>query len=108
LHDVCICWLKHRGFTFSFRDITIPDKLDNEFRGIVDEAKVKIDDYLRSVTDPETGELNTDANKVEGVINQTLNLDDGISRILDVSNRNRDRMILIRESQDKSSAISDS
>ena len=73
LHDVCICWLKHRGFTFGCRDITIPDHLDQQFRSIVQEAKDKIDAYLRDVTDPDTGELNEDADKVEGMINQTLN-----------------------------------
>ena len=73
LHDVCICWLKHRGFTFGFRDITIPEHLDQAFRSIVNEAKERIDAYLREVTNPETGELTIAASKVEATINQVLN-----------------------------------
>lgn len=73
LHDLNICWLKHRGFTFSLRDITIPEKQKREFHSIVDEAQAKVSEYLERVIDPETRQLTVNEDIAEAKINQILN-----------------------------------
>lgn len=72
LHDVSLTWIQHKGFTFSFRDISIPDKQRKEFHAIIDEAEKNVADYLKHVTNKD-GELTVDPNRVETTINQKLN-----------------------------------
>lgn len=73
LHDVCITWLQHEGFTFGIRDICIPEKQRKEFTAIIDEAERNVTEYIAQVTDPITGLLTVDADRVESIINQKLN-----------------------------------
>lgn len=73
LHDVSLCWIQHKGFTFSLRDISIPDKQKKEFHAILEQAEHEAAEYLRQVTDPITGQITVDATRVENTINQKLN-----------------------------------
>jgi hypothetical protein len=80
LHDVCVCWITHTGFTFSMGDIVIPAHHQSEFRTIVHDAQTRVQEYVKKssifyknptnfflfdryidhITDPDTGELTTD------------------------------------------------
>ncbi len=73
LHDVCIGYLRHRGFTFGFRDIDVPAKQQQEFRDILAEAEQSVSDYLVRVTDPVTGKPTADADTIETTINTKMN-----------------------------------
>ena len=73
LHDVCIGYLRHRGFTFGFRDIDVPEKQQREFRAIVAEAEQSVSDYLVRVTDPISGKHTEDAATIENTINTKMN-----------------------------------
>lgn len=46
LHDVSLCWLQHKGFTFGLRDISIPDKQREEFHAILEEAEREVAEYV--------------------------------------------------------------
>ena len=72
LHDVSLTWIQHKGFTFSLRDISIPDKQRKAFHAIIDEAERNVADYLKQVTNANR-ELTVDATRVESTINQKLN-----------------------------------
>ena len=72
LHDVCLRWLLHRGFTFSARDVTIPKHLREQFHQIVYDAEKEVDEYIKAVTD-QSGKLKVSAEHAENMINQKLN-----------------------------------
>lgn len=75
LHDVCITYLRRRGFTFGCRDIDVPQKQRQEFAAIMQEAQTSVNEYLERVTDPVTGKPNgsAEAKQIESTINQKLN-----------------------------------
>lgn len=73
LHDVCIGYLRHRGFTFGLRDISVPEKQQQAFNEIIKEAERSVDSYLERITDPRTGKRKGDPATIESTINTKLN-----------------------------------
>ncbi len=72
LHDICITYIRRRGFTFGFRDIDVPAKQREEFAAIVKEAEKSVEEYLQRVIDP-NGQVKESPAEIEAVINQKLN-----------------------------------
>lgn len=73
LHDVCIGYLRHRGFTFGFRDISVPKRQQRAFQRIVKHAEEEVDAFLERITDPVTGRRTGTAASIESTINTKLN-----------------------------------